>query len=157
MRKKSAGILLYRFTNNDLEVLLAHPGGPFYKKRDMGVWSIPKGEFDENENPRDAAIREFKEELGADVSGDMIELTPVLQKSGKEVLAWAVESDFNPYDIVSNTFSLEWPPKSGKIREFPEVDRVEWFDIQTASGKIISGQIPLLEELALVSTKKSAP
>ncbi|MES3018744.1 MAG: NUDIX domain-containing protein [Bacteroidota bacterium] len=147
MKKRSAGIILYRTNKNTLEVLLAHPGGPFYKNKDLGVWSIPKGEFEQSENPKDAAIREFKEELGADVSGKMIELTPIVQKSGKEVLAWAVQGDFNPEDMVSNTFPMEWPPKSGKIQEFVEVDRVEWLSIDEAREKIISGQIPLLDEL----------
>lgn len=153
MRKQSAGILLYRFTNNDLEVLLAHPGGPFYKNKDLGVWSIPKGEFAESEIPKEAAIREFREELGADVSGEMVELSPVLQKSGKEVLAWAVKGDFDPDTIVSNSFPMEWPPKSGKIRDFHEVDRVEWLSIEAARKKIIPGQIPLLTELAGIAGK----
>jgi predicted NUDIX family NTP pyrophosphohydrolase len=148
MRKRSAGILMYRCNNSDLEVLLAHPGGPFNKNKDLGVWSIPKGEFAGDENPKDAAIREFKEELGANVSGEMIELSPVTQKSGKEVLAWAIEGDFNPDDLISNTFPMEWPPKSGKIQEFVEIDRVEWFNIELAKTKIISGQAAILTELA---------
>ena len=148
MGKRSAGILMYRCNNSDLEVLLAHPGGPYYRNKDLGVWSLPKGEFAEDEDPKDAAIREFKEELGADVSGKMIELSPITQKSGKEVLAWAIEGDFNPDDIVSNSFPMEWPPKSGKIQEFVEVDRVEWFNIELAKAKIISGQGALLTELA---------
>lgn len=154
MKKRSAGILLYRSNDNGLEVLLAHPGGPFYKKRDLGVWSIPKGEFNETENPEEAAIREFKEELGAEISGEMVELSPVVQKSGKEVIAWAVKGEFNPESLISNTFPMEWPPKSGKFQEFAEVDRVEWFDIETAKEKIIPGQVPLLAELVTVLDNK---
>lgn len=154
MKKRSAGILLYRSNDNGLEVLLAHPGGPFYKKRDLGVWSIPKGEFNETENPEEAAIREFKEELGAEISGEMVELSPIVQKSGKEVIAWAVKGEFNPESLISNTFPMEWPPKSEKFQEFAEVDRVEWFDIETAKEKIIPGQVPLLAELVTVLDNK---
>ncbi len=149
MRKRSAGILLYRVNHNGYEFLLAHPGGPFYKNKDIGIWTVPKGEFEENEDPRDAAIREFREELGADVSGEMIPLKPVFQKSGKEVLTWAVRGDLNPDKIVSNTFFLEWPPKSGKTQEFSEVDRVEWFDADTAKKKILPAQVNIIEELAI--------
>lgn len=148
MAKTSAGILLFRCNNNVLEFLLIHPGGPFYKNKDLGVWSIPKGEFDENEDSRAAAIREFKEELGTDVSGAMIELTPIVQKSGKKVLIWAVRGDFNVHQLVSNIFPLQWPPKSGTIQNFVEVDRAEWFNLETAKTKIIAAQIPVLEELA---------
>lgn len=154
MKKRSAGILLYRSNDKGLEVLLAHPGGPFYTKRDLGVWSIPKGEFNETENPEEAAIREFKEELGAEISGEMVELSPVIQKSGKEVIAWAVKGEFKPESLISNTFPMEWPPKSGKFQEFPEVDKVEWFDIETAKEKIIPGQVPLLAELVTVLHNK---
>lgn len=154
MKKRSAGILLYRSNDNGLEVLLAHPGGPFYTKRDLGVWSIPKGEFNETENPEEAAIREFKEELGAEISGEMVELSPIVQKSGKEVIAWAVKGEFNPESLISNTFPMEWPPKSEKFQEFAEVDRVEWFDIETAKEKIIPGQVPLLAELVTVLDNK---
>lgn len=147
MASKSAGILLYRIKNKELEVLLVHPGGPFWKNKDEGAWSIPKGEFDENERPFDAALREVKEEMGLELKGNFIELTPVKQKSGKLVYAWALEQDFNPTLIKSNTFEIEWPPKSGKKKEFPEIDKAEWFDIKTAKEKIISAQGSLLEEL----------
>src|SRR5674476_604456 len=113
MQKKSAGILLYRFQNNLPEVLLVHPGGPFWAKKDLGVWSIPKGEFEADENPLDAAKREVKEETGIKVQGDFIELTPVKQKSGKVIYAWALQGNFNLEEIQSNTFEIEWPPKSG--------------------------------------------
>lgn len=150
MRKRSAGILMYRINYKILEVLLAHPGGPFYKNKDLGAWSIPKGEFADDELPKAAAIREFREELGVDVQGEMLQLTPVIQKSGKEVLVWALEGDLNPDEITSNTFPLEWPPRSGQIREFAEVDRVEWFQAEEAKTKIIPGQIPIIQELELI-------
>ena len=147
MRKRSAGILMYRFNKNDIQILLAHPGGPFNKNKDEGAWSIPKGEFTEGEDARDAAIREFKEELGKDISGEMITLNPIIQKSGKEVFAWAIKGDLDPDDIVSNTFPMEWPPKSGKIQEFVEIDRVEWFSLDLAKTKIIPGQVGLISQL----------
>lgn len=147
MKKKSAGILMYRFQDNVLQLLLAHPGGPFYKNKDLGVWSIPKGEFNDDEIARIAAIREFKEELGYDIKGDLIELQPVVQKSGKTVFTWGFEGDFDPAKLISNTFPMEWPPKSGKIQEFVEVDRVEWFTVDLAKQKIIAGQVPIIEEL----------
>lgn len=156
MKKRSAGVLMFRKRSNVLEVLLAHPGGPFYRNKDLGVWSIPKGEFTEEEDARTAAIREFKEELGAKISGEMTELQPIIQKSGKEVLAWAVEGDFDPTEMISNTFPLEWPPKSGKIVEFEEVDRVEWFTIGAAKQKILSAQAPLLDQLSRLKAKKHA-
>jgi predicted NUDIX family NTP pyrophosphohydrolase len=147
MSKKSAGILLYRSTNKIIEFFLVHPGGPFFIKKDLGTWSIPKGEFDESENAFDAAIREFKEEVGVDLSGKAITLSPVKQKSGKEVFAWAIEGDLDPQNISSNTFAIEWPPKSGKFRDYPEVDKGEWFDYHAAKQKINPAQIPLIEEL----------
>ena len=145
--RKSAGILLYRSTNKIIEFFLVHPGGPFFIKKDLGTWSIPKGEFDESENAFDAAIREFKEEVGVDLSGKAITLSPVKQKSGKEVFAWAIEGDLDPQNISSNTFAIEWPPKSGKFRDYPEVDKGEWFDYHAAKQKINPAQIPLIEEL----------
>jgi len=147
MSKKSSGILLYRIRNKNLEVLLVHPGGPFWKNKDEGAWSIPKGEFDENEEPLDAAIREMKEETGVILKGDLIELTPVKQKSGKLVYAWAKEHDIDPAEIKSNEFEMEWPPKSGKKKMFPEIDKAEWFTIKTAKEKIIAAQWLLIEEL----------
>jgi predicted NUDIX family NTP pyrophosphohydrolase len=148
MSKKSAGILLYRIKNKNLEVLLVHPGGPFWKNKDEGAWSIPKGEFDDNEKPLDAAIREMKEETGVILKGNFIELTPVKQKSGKLVYAFAKEHDPDLSQIKSNEFEMEWPPKSGNKKMFPEIDKAEWFDIKTAKEKINQSQINLLEELA---------
>jgi len=147
MSKKSAGILLYRFKNKNLEFLLVHPGGPFWKNKDEGAWSIPKGEFDDDEKPLEAAIRELKEETGIVLKGDFIELTPVKQKSGKLVYAFAKEHDLDPSQIKSNEFEMEWPPKSGKKKMFPEIDKAEWFDKKIAKDKIITAQLSLVEEL----------
>jgi predicted NUDIX family NTP pyrophosphohydrolase len=148
MARKSAGILLYRLRNNVLEVLLVHPGGPFYKNKDLGVWSVPKGEFNDGEDSLSAAIREFKEETGVTLLGNFLELSPVKQKSGKTVFCWALQGDLNTDNIKSNTIQLEWPPKSGKMLEIPEVDKGEWLTIQQAQQKILPAQIPLLQELA---------
>lgn len=147
MSKKSAGILLYRFHNNLLEVFLVHPGGPFWSKKEWGVWSIPKGEFEEKEIPFDAAKREVEEERGIKVSGEHINLTPVKQKSGKLIYAWAAPGHFNPAEIKSNTFELEWPPKSGKKKIFPEIDKARWVKMDEAKKKIIERQVPLIKEL----------
>jgi len=149
MKKQSAGILLYRKKNNSLEVLLAHPGGPLWAKKDEGVWTIPKGEFGDEENPLEAAKREFREETGFDISGHFIELTPVRQKSGKLVYAWAVEGDLDVLKIVSNTFELEWPPKSGRKQSFPEIDRAQWFGIDTAKKKMNERQVVWIDELLM--------
>ena len=127
MSKKSAGLLLFRETIAGVEVLLVHPGGPFWARKDDGSWSIPKGEFADDEEPLAAAKREFEEEVGAPPAGDFVPLDPVRQPSGKLVLAWAVRSDFDPSKLTSNTFSVEWPPRSGRQQEFPEVDRAAWF------------------------------
>lgn len=143
--KKSAGILLFR-RKPKLEVLLVHPGGPFWVKKDEGAWSIPKGEFS-GENALDAAIRECKEELGVVLSGDFVPLTPIQQRGGKWVFAWALEKDIDPTRIQSNTFEIEWPPKSGNFQTFPEVDRAEWFSIPLAQKKILPSQTTLLAEL----------
>lgn len=124
-----------------------HPGGPFWKNRDAGAWSIPKGEFGPDEDPLQAARREFLEETGFTAEGDFIPLTPVIQAGGKVVYAWAVEGDCDPDAIKSSTFTLEWPPKSGKEQQFPEVDRAGWFDLETASQKINQAQKALLKEL----------
>ncbi|MES2649035.1 MAG: NUDIX domain-containing protein [Bacteroidota bacterium] len=153
MKRKSAGILIYRFAGKDLEVLLVHPGGPFWAKKDIGAWSIPKGEFDEEEEPLEAAIRELKEETGLTVSGDFIPLEPVKQKSGKLVIAWAIEFDCDPEQVTSNFFEMEWPPNSKIIKIFPEVDKAAWFNLEEASQKIIPGQFPILMELASVVKK----
>jgi predicted NUDIX family NTP pyrophosphohydrolase len=146
MSKQSSGILLYRQKNGELEVLLVHPGGPYWKKKDSGAWSIPKGEF-EDEDALSAAKREFEEEIGMTIDGEMIALTPQQQKGGKFVHAWAVEGDLNPKDIQSNTFEMEWPPKSGVKQAFPEIDRAEWFPVQTALQKINQGQADFIHEL----------
>ena len=146
MVKRSAGLLVYRIRGNGLEVFLVHPGGPFWAKKDAGAWSIPKGEF-ETEQPLVAAMREFEEETGLKISGDFIELKPVKQKGGKIVYAWAVEADFDASDIQSNMFKLEWPPKSGVMRDYPEVDRAGWFDLETAKLKMLASQAGLIEQL----------
>jgi predicted NUDIX family NTP pyrophosphohydrolase len=146
--KQSAGLLLYRWGDEGLELLLAHPGGPFWAKKDIGAWSIPKGEFLQEEEPLAAARREFAEEIGTRVDGEVIALTPVKQKSRKLVHAFAIEHDLNVEHITSNTFDMEWPPKSGKLQAFPEVDRAAWFKLEAARLKIQPGQVPFLDELA---------
>ncbi len=147
MAKKSAGVLMYRLGNACPEVLLVHPGGPFFTRKDAGAWSVPKGEIADDETPEETASREFKEELGIDLSGKMIELSPIIQKGGKTVFAWAVEGNIKTEDIVCNTFNLEWPPKSGNIREYPEIDKAEWFPVELAKEKINPAQIAFIEEL----------
>jgi predicted NUDIX family NTP pyrophosphohydrolase len=146
--KTSAGILLYRIKTKGLEVFLVHPGGPFWKNKDEGAWSIPKGEYAEGEDPLKAAIREFKEETGFDIAGDFIPLNTVKLKSGKYVKAWALEEDVDATAIKSNSFLLEFPPKSGKKIEVPEVDKAAWFDINHARIKMNAGQVPLLDQLS---------
>ena len=147
MPKISAGILLYRFISDYPEVLLFHPGGPFWAKKDKGVWSIAKGEVAENETVLAAAIRELEEESGIKAGGDLVELKPVKQKNNKQVHAWALEQDFDPAELKSNLFEIEWPPSSGERRQFPEMDRAAWFTLPEAREKILTGQLPLLEEL----------
>jgi predicted NUDIX family NTP pyrophosphohydrolase len=147
MPKQSAGILLYRKKNNKPEVFLCHPGGPFYKNKTSGAWTIPKGEFNNEEEPLVAAKREFTEETGQEVNGNFIPLRPVRYKNGKTVYAWAVEGEIDAASIKSNLFSMEWPPKSGKYIDVPEVDRGEWFSIETARQKIIPALTPLIDEL----------
>ena len=146
-KKQSAGVVLYRLRDSKLEIFLVHPGGPFWAKKDAGAWSIPKGEFADDENPLATAKREFAEETGCVIDGDFIELTPVKQPGGKRVYAWAVEGDCQAESIKSNLFTMEWPPRSGKRKEFPEVDRAAWFDLKTAKEKILKGQVALLEDL----------
>ena len=147
MPKKSAGLLLYRHKQDSLEFLLVHPGGPFGRNKDEGAWTIPKGEFDD-EDPLEAARREFKEETGAaPPDGQYIPLTPIKQKNGKIVHAWAVEGDFDPAKLLSNEFETEWPPKSGRTQKFPEVDRAQWFAPDVAKRKMLSGQGALVDEL----------
>jgi predicted NUDIX family NTP pyrophosphohydrolase len=144
--KKSAGLLAYRIINGSLEVFLGHPGGPFYAKKDLGVWSIPKGEFDA-EKPLAAARREFYEETGFRISGKFIELAPVRQKSGKIVFAWAVEKDLDPTKLKSNMFTLTFRGGSGPGKEYPEIDRAAWFPTGVARTKILSYQLPFIYEL----------
>ncbi len=145
--KQSAGILVYRKMVTGAEVFLVHPGGPFWKNKDEGAWSIPKGEFNDSENPLDAAKREFLEETGVSLSGDFIELKPVKLKSGKKVSAWAIEKNIDAGNIASNTFEMEWPPHSGKLQSFPEVDKGEWFSFEKARKKINVMQVALLDQL----------
>jgi predicted NUDIX family NTP pyrophosphohydrolase len=148
--KRSAGILLFRFVAEAPQLLLVHPGGPYWTRRDLGAWTIPKGEFELGESARECALRELGEELGAAPSIDperLIDLGSVRQKSGKVVEAWAAEGDFDPAALASNAFSLEWPPRSGTQREFPEVDRAEWFDPPQARRKIIAAQTELIDRL----------
>jgi len=147
MPKQSAGILLYRKTTSGPEFFLVHPGGPFFRNKDDGAWSIPKGEFTDEEDALTAAKREFEEETGSAIDGHFIPLTPVKLKSGKTVQAWAVESNIDHTQITSNTFTIEWPPKSGKMQAFPEVDRAGWFGYDAAIIKINAAQTGLLEEL----------
>jgi predicted NUDIX family NTP pyrophosphohydrolase len=147
--KHSAGLLIYRLQEGTLEVFLAHPGGPYWAKKDEGAWSIPKGEFDsQEEDPLAAARREFKEEAGISAGGPFIPLKTLRQPSGKIIHCWAVEGDFDPKKIKSNTFSLEWPPRSGRKQEFPEIDRADWFDIEAAKMKLHEGQIEFLDRLS---------
>ena len=149
MAKQSTGILLYRIVDGQLQVFLVHPGGPFFKNKDDGSWSIPKGEFADDENSLDAAKREFLEETGQIVDGHFGELTPIQQKGGKTVHAWAVEGDIDHETIVSNTFEIEWPPRSGKRQSFPEIDRAGWFDVEIAKTKINSAQAAFIDHLLL--------
>ena len=149
MPKRSAGILLYRRPSGEPEVLLVHPGGPYWEKKDLGAWSIPKGEYDDAEDPRACALREFEEELGAPPpEGDLAALGTATQSGGKVVTAWAVEGDLDPAGARSNTFTLEWPPRSGRQQEFPEIDRADWFALDAARAKLVKGQVPLVDALA---------
>jgi predicted NUDIX family NTP pyrophosphohydrolase len=148
--KRSAGILLFRRHGAEPEFLLVHPGGPFWAKKDAGAWSIPKGGIEEGEEPRACAVRELGEELGPAPEldpGQLIELGAIRQRAGKTVEAWAAEADFDPASLASNTFAMEWPPRSGSEQEFPEVDRAEWFDLATAREKILPAQAELLDRL----------
>ena len=151
--RRSAGILLFRIEGTGPEVLLVHPGGPFWAKKDEGAWSIPKGEYGEGEDPRACALRELAEELGSPPSidpGALIDLGEVRQKGGKVVRAWAAEGDFDPAALRSNTFAMEWPPRSGREREFPEVDRAGWFDPEVAVEKINPAQAAFVDRLRRV-------
>jgi predicted NUDIX family NTP pyrophosphohydrolase len=145
--RRSAGVLMYRWIASHLEVLLVHPGGPFWAKKDAGAWSIPKGEFDAHESPADAARREFIEETGRDPGAALVPLGTVAQSRAKVVHAFAVEGDLDPATIRSNTFEIEWPPRSGRVQAFPEVDRAAWFTLDEAREKIVAGQRPMLDVL----------
>ena len=155
MGKQSAGLLLYRRREGRLEVLLVHPGGPLWAQKDVGAWSIPKGEHGLEEDPLAAARREFAEETGFTATGPFLPLTPLKQKSGKLIQAFACEGEADPGDLTSNTFTLEWPPHSGSMKEFPEVDRAAWFPLPEAREKIHPGQAGFLEELARLLGKIS--
>jgi predicted NUDIX family NTP pyrophosphohydrolase len=149
MKKQSAGILVYKHGNGGLEVFLTHPGGPFWAKKDKNAWSIPKGEFEAEESPKDAAWREFKEETGMNVpKGDSLELGVFKVSSNKEAHVWAIEGDLDPKQVKSNTFEMEWPPKSGQMQTFDEVDKAAWFPVAKAREKMMKGQVQILEALA---------
>jgi predicted NUDIX family NTP pyrophosphohydrolase len=156
MASQSAGILLYRL-ERQLELFLVHPGGPYWQKKDLGAWSIPKGEFTDKEDPLVAAKREFEEETGVAVSGNFIQLEPIKQKGGKTIYAWAVQGDIDASLIRSNVFSIEWPPGSGKQREFPEIDKAEWFSVEQAREKINPAQATLILQLQLILEARTKP
>jgi predicted NUDIX family NTP pyrophosphohydrolase len=154
MKKQSAGILAYRYNKKEIECCLVHPGGPFFKNKDTGAWSIPKGEFEHDEDKLSAARREFREEIGFAIDGKFIPLDPVKQKSGKLVYAWAVESDFDTTSIKSNEFEMEWPPGSRRKQSFPEIDKAAWFPVEIAMEKINAGQQSLLLQLQKILDNK---
>jgi predicted NUDIX family NTP pyrophosphohydrolase len=150
VRKLSAGLLLHRSTTDRVEVLLVHPGGPYWAKRDDGAWSLPKGEYGEDEDPFEVAVREFREELGVDPPPDRpaVSLGQLRQPGGKRVSAWALEGDMDVTTVRSNTFTMEWPPGSGRAREYPEVDRAGWFNLKDARRKLLPGQVGFIDRLA---------
>ena len=148
MPKTSAGLMVYRIREGRLEIFLVHPGGPFWARKDAGAWSIPKGEFIDPEDPLEAAKREFQEETGSEIDGSFFPLKPIKQAGGKTVHAWAVQGDIDAERIQSNTFTMEWPKGSGRQKEFPEVDRAEWFEAEEARRRILPGQAGFLDELA---------
>jgi len=148
MPARSAGLLMFRRIGGDFAVLLVHPGGPFWRRKDLGAWSIPKGEYAQGEEPLAVARREFEEETGARPDGDFRPLGEVVQPGGKRVVAWAVEGDFDPATLVSNSFEIEWPARSGRKVRFPEVDRAEWFAPAVARDKMLAGQRPFIDRLA---------
>jgi predicted NUDIX family NTP pyrophosphohydrolase len=155
--KHSAGILLFRRGGEGVEFLLVHPGGPFWRRKDLGAWTIPKGQIEDEEEPRACAVRELEEELGRAPELDpeqLIALGSIRQRAGKVVDAWAAEAEFDPTTLASNTFSMEWPPRSGSEQEFPEVDRAEWFDLETARQKILPAQTELLDRLVEFLAKR---
>jgi predicted NUDIX family NTP pyrophosphohydrolase len=153
MAKQSAGLLLYRRRGAAVEVFLVHPGGPFWRNKDEGAWSIPKGEFGDDEDALDTAKRELLEETGHSVDGEFVPLSPVKQRGGKVVHAWLVEADIDAAKVKSNTFLMEWPPRSGKLQSFPEVDRAGWFDFAEARLKVLESQRPLLDEAQAIVRK----
>jgi predicted NUDIX family NTP pyrophosphohydrolase len=155
MPRQSAGLLIFRERNGELQVLLAHPGGPFWTRRDDGAWTIPKGEIGTDEDSLAAARREVGEELGWIPEGEALPLTSITQKGGKIVSAWAVEGDWDPATLRSNTFELESPRGSGRMKRYPEVDRAEWFPLEQARTKILATQVPLLDELERLWTARS--
>jgi predicted NUDIX family NTP pyrophosphohydrolase len=157
MAKRSAGLLMYRRREGHLEVFLVHPGGPFWAKKDLGAWSISKGEYVEGELPLEAARREFEEETGFAVEGDLLELGAVQQAGGKIVSAWAFEGDCDPGKLVSNRCQVEWPPRSGRQIEIPEVDRGDWFSIAGAKEHILKSQVPFLERLSSLLSPSGTP
>ena len=157
MPRQSAGLLMYRRRGGGIEVLLVHPGGPFWAKKDQGAWSIPKGEYEPGEDPLAAARREFTEETGIVPEGAFVALAPLRQRSGKIVRAFAVEGDLDPQAIRSNTFVMEWPPRSGRLQEFPEVDRAAWFSLEEAKQKLLAAQVALIEELANLLQQRERP
>ncbi|MCW3117525.1 MAG: hydrolase [Chitinophagaceae bacterium] len=148
MKKQSAGILVFRYAATGIGFCLGHPGGPFYSKKDDGYWTIFKGEFDSGEDGLEAAKREFTEETGLEINGTFTPLSPVTLKSGKIIYAWAVENNLETERVKSNSFSIEWPPRSGKMESYPEIDKVSWFDFSTACIKIHPSQLPLLKEIS---------
>ena len=152
MPKLSAGLLMYRKRNGGLEVFLVHPGGPFWAKKDIGAWSIPKGEYKWDEDPLEAARREFREETGFVVEGHFEQLGEVKQAGGKIVTAWAIEGDCDPGNLISNTCQIEWPPRSGRLLEFPEVDSGRWFSLQDARQYLLKSQAPFLDRLSALSS-----
>lgn len=147
MAKNSAGLLLYRIRNRHPEVFLVHPGGPYWAKKDPGAWSIPKGEYSEGEDPFATARREFFEETGFEAKGEFKELVALRQPGGKRIMAWAFQGDCDAGAVRSNSFTMEWPPKSGRRAEFPEIDRAEWFSVEIARKKILKGQVGFIDEL----------
>jgi len=157
MPKRSAGLLMYRRHNRQMEVLLVHPGGPFWAKKDLGAWSISKGEYLEGEPPLEAARREFEEETGFAATGDFLELGAVQQAGGKVVSAWAFEGDCDPSKLISNRCEIEWPPRSGRQIEIPEVDRGDWFSIAEAKERILKSQAPFLERLSGLLSPRGTP
>lgn len=154
MSQHSAGILLFRRLHGKLEVLLVHPGGPFWARKDFGAWSIPKGLFNEKEDPLQAALRELQEETGLAAQGNPFALGEFRQPSGKVIHAWALEQDFDTTRLVSNTFSLEWPKGSGKVHQFPEVDRGAWFEVDEAKKRILQGQVPIIDRLVAILARQ---